>query len=334
VSEIATLKSAILLCREAELTAFLHGTHGIGKSSLVRDLAQERGWGFIDFRLSQIEGADLRGLPDRRDDGRTHFCPPAELPVGDLTTEGALRWLGPEPAPEDLPARRTYEIRRHQLQPRLENGILFLDEFNRAQDDTLNAAFQLVLDRAVGSYVLPPGWSIVAAGNPDDGYCVNSSAFEDKALVDRFCHLTMKPGPALASEWAVWMRASYGPDAESVVDFVSSDLDFLYGKSGTKAPARGFAVEPTPRSWAAVARVLKGAGRLGISGMPLQRTIAGLVGTDLAASFKKYKLPVRPADLLASGVKALEGKLNRLTREQLIGLIGGLSRLLSDRPWY
>jgi hypothetical protein len=141
----------------------------------------------------------------------------------------------------------------------------------------------------------------------------------------------MKPGPALASEWAAWMRASYGPDAESVVDFATSDLDFLYGKSGTKARARGFAVEPSPRSWAAVARVLKAAGRLGISGMPLQRVIAGLVGADLAASFKKYKLPVKAQELLDSGLKALEGKLNRLTREQLIGLMGGLSRLLSDR---
>ena len=63
----------------------------------------------------------------------------------------------------------------------------------------LQAIFQLVLDRRVGQYVLPPGWCVVAAGNYMEGYQV--SGFNDAAFLDRFCHLTLSGGETTLEEW-------------------------------------------------------------------------------------------------------------------------------------
>ncbi len=39
------------------------GAPGIGKSTILRRIAEERGIGFIDIRLAQREPVDIRGLP-------------------------------------------------------------------------------------------------------------------------------------------------------------------------------------------------------------------------------------------------------------------------------
>ena len=41
----------------------VHGSPGVGKSSIVRQICEDRNIEFIDTRLAQIEPADIRGLP-------------------------------------------------------------------------------------------------------------------------------------------------------------------------------------------------------------------------------------------------------------------------------
>ena len=45
------------------------GAPGLGKSSILRDIATEMGIGFIDVRLAQREPVDIRGLPVPGEDG-------------------------------------------------------------------------------------------------------------------------------------------------------------------------------------------------------------------------------------------------------------------------
>ena len=194
MARIARLTRAMRICFEAGVTPFLWGHKGVGKSSLFRRIAAENGWGFLDLRCSQIEAADLRGLPERTADGRTRFLPPADLPVGDLDDAEYAAQLGPPPgADADLRQRGEFLRRRRRLEPRRGRGILLLDELNRAPDDVLQAAFQLVLDRAVGEYVLPPGWHVAAAGNFGGG-AYRVSDCDDPAFLDRFCHLVFPAG--------------------------------------------------------------------------------------------------------------------------------------------
>ncbi|HCH61727.1 MAG TPA: hypothetical protein DFR83_02905, partial [Deltaproteobacteria bacterium] len=46
----------------------LWGPPGVGKSTVVRSVAEAQGVGFLDIRLAQREPVDLRGLPVPRED--------------------------------------------------------------------------------------------------------------------------------------------------------------------------------------------------------------------------------------------------------------------------
>ncbi len=131
----------------------LWGSRGVGKSSIVRQVADAAGVPLLDLRLTTIEPVDLRGalLADERI-GRTVWLPPEFLPGPD------------EPA-----------------------GILFLDELTAADARLQVSAYSLILDRRVGRWALPDGWMVVAAGNAAHH---GAAAHEmGTALADRLFHL-------------------------------------------------------------------------------------------------------------------------------------------------
>lgn len=133
------------------------GPPGIGKSSVVAQVAAKNGMQLVDLRISQLAPTDLRGLP---------------VPE---TEKGFATWYPPNFLPRDENSR----------------GILFLDEINMAPPVVQGIAQQLVLDRRTGDYKLPDGWYIWAAGNrKSDG----ASVYEMKSpLANRFIHLSAKP---------------------------------------------------------------------------------------------------------------------------------------------
>ncbi len=338
MAKISVLKEALLICRDANITPFLWGHRGLGKSSLVQQSAVENGWGFIDLRCSQLEASDIRGLPDRGDDNRTHYLPPADMPMADLTL-GQIQCklaesIGLDPKDgktdltdqiskalekADLDALRRYEQCRQAMQGRFQRGILFLDEVNRAQDDVLQAIFQLILDRRIGQYVLPPGWSVAAAGNFMEGYRVGG--FDDPAFLNRFCHMTLTGGETTLEEWVNYMASVHGQDATDVIEFASQNTKHL---DGDITGELGFTVQPSRRSWEMVTRAQKVVREGKYSDPAGIEVLSGLIGRELAQSFSRYSCPVKPRELLTNGVKTYEAKLKKLDRNQLTGLMWGL----------
>lgn len=290
------LKKVIMLCHEAKIPLMLWGVHGIGKSSAVAQVCMDNKLGHINLRCAQMEAVDLRGRP-KDTENTTTYLRPEEIPIGGLEWDEAVKM-----AKDDY---RTWV----KLQPQLNSGILFLDEINRAQDDVLQAVFELVLDRKIGLNTLPPGWSIVAAGNFFEGYIVNG--FNDPAFLDRFCHHVVDPS---VEDWANYIIGQYGPDATRVVEFCSTNQDAL----NTKVKADiGFTRTPSRRSWEMVIKVLQ---IPDVDQETLFSVISGLVGPSMATAFIKYNNPVKPQDLLTRGVKAMEPQLKKLNRTQLMGL--------------
>ena len=130
----------------------LWGSRGVGKSSIVHQVAAEHGVPLVDLRLTTLEPVDLRGAiyaDDRQ--SRTVWFPPEFLP-------------GPE-------------------QPA---GILFLDELTAADPRLQVSAYSLILDRRSGNYRLPQGWMVVAAGNASFHGAVSHDM--GTALADRLFH--------------------------------------------------------------------------------------------------------------------------------------------------
>lgn len=318
MAKIGTVKEVMQICAKANVTLMIWGIHGIGKSALVTQVATENKLGIVNMRVSQLEASDIRGLPDKDGEGRTVYCPPAELPRADLTWEEAQEIISKEKDP----------IKQHaiaeKLQPRLREGILFLDESFRGQDDVTQAIFELVYDRKVGQYILPPTWSIVCANNFFEGYLTN--AFMDPAFLDRFCHVVLSANESHAQEWVNYMIQNHGDAAAEIIEFCAATNENLYGKVSYDL---GFSVMPSPRSWDMVARIMEACKGEDFSEEAKTEALAGLIGRDLALTFGRYSCPVKPRDVIDQGVKKLDSKLKKLKRNQYVGLTWGLGSHLS-----
>lgn len=342
---VKTLKECLMLCKAAGVTAFIWGHRGVGKSSIVRQTAIENQMGFIDMRCSQMESSDIRGLPDRQD-GRTVFLPPADMPKAGRAWQSLMEELGSVKGPDgeplgvfdpldmhDIVAALTAQgkfdeanqivVKWVQSQALLNEGILFLDELNRSQDDVIQAAFQLVLDRQTGQYVLPPGWTVACAGNYMEGYMVNG--FTDPAFLNRFCHLILSEGDLTLEEWITHMGNVHGGAATEIIEFCAQNVKHLDGDIKGEL---GFSIQPSRRTWEAVVRVEKACAAGKFSGDARHQVIAGLVGPEMARAYGRYSCPVRPRQLVNDGVDKHASKLANLDRGQLIGLAWGVANLV------
>ena len=134
----------------------LWGPRGVGKSSIVAQVAAQQGVPLVDLRLTTIEPVDIRGAIYADD------------------TQGKTVWFPPEFLPgADQPA-----------------GILFLDELTAADQRLQISAYSLILDRKVGHYRLPEGWLVVAAGNASFHGAVSHDM--GTALADRLFHFNVQ----------------------------------------------------------------------------------------------------------------------------------------------
>jgi MoxR-like ATPase len=157
---IAAAKAALIeqyadrtLRRRASM---LWGPRGVGKSSIVRQLAAHFGVPLVDLRLTTIEPVDIRGAIYADDvQAKTVWFPPEFLPTAE--------------------------------QP---DGILFLDELTAADQRLQISAYSLILDRRVGHYRLPDGWQVVAAGNASFHGAVSHDM--GTALADRMFHFNVQ----------------------------------------------------------------------------------------------------------------------------------------------
>lgn len=342
---VSQLKPAIRLCRRAGVTIFIWGHRGMGKSSSVRQITSEDQMGFVDFRASQIESSDLRGLPDRKD-GRTIYFPPEDLPHGEykcleceaeILSRGGLLHNSASfgengsfsitgKVPDRCPKGHTNKGDEKVII--LHEGILFLDELNRADDDVLQASFQLVLDRRLGRYVLPTGWSVAAAGNYQQGYMVNS--FNDPAFLDRFCHVQLTKSKDYVADWSEYMsklKSASGVN-DRILQFVGFEENHLMGKVEGDL---GFTIMSSPRSWEMVAKVMTEAETNSYPKEVVREVLQGIVGMELATAFERFSVEVMPQDVLNKGVKAVEGKLRSFNRNQLVGLVWGVASHAKER---
>jgi hypothetical protein len=177
-------------------------------------------------------------------------------------------------------------------------AILFLDELNSAAPATQAAAFQLVLNRRVGTYVLPKGVSIVAAGNRegDKGVTYRMPA----PLANRFLHVELRCDFDDWHQWAVTNRVH--EQVVGYLGFAKQDLYDFDPKSSSKAFA-------TPRSWMFVSELLE---EDDVPDNTLTDLIAGAVGEGLAVKFmahrKVAKQMPKPEDILNGKVKKSEIK--------------------------
>ena len=164
VSESDIIKVAI----ESNVSIFLHGKPGCGKSDRVKQLDPD----FIELNLSHLDPELLDGLAGEKDGKAVHIRPP---------------WL------EELEAKCQEEPDKIH--------ILFLEELTNASQMMQSKAYGIALDKKVaGRWKLPENVRVVAAGNElEDSLVANEIA---EPLYDRFAHVNIETSAANWLEWA------------------------------------------------------------------------------------------------------------------------------------
>lgn len=291
-------RKSLLKAFSKKRPVFLWGPPGIGKSELVAEIAQELGGHMIDLRLGQMEPTDIRGIPFyNKDSGKMDWAEPVDLPTEELAKE--------------------YPV-----------VVLFLDELNSAAPSVQAAAYQLILNRRVGKYVLPDNVVLVAAGNRESDKGVTYRM--PTPLANRFVHQEMRVDFPSWQEWAV--NNGIHKDVVGYLSFAKQDLyDF-----DPKSASRSFA---TPRSWTFVSQFLE---EEDSDEDTLMNLIAGTVGEGLAVKFMSHRkiagrMP-RPEDILSGKVKDLDVKEVSAMYSLVIGMCyelkGAIERKVPDKQFH
>ena len=261
-------KKSITRAFKKKRPIFMWGPPGIGKSDIVSQITRSyNNSHLIDIRLSLWEPTDIKGIPYySANDNVMAWAPPQELPTAEM-------------------AKKYKTI------------VLFLDEMNSAAPAVQAAAYQLILNRRIGQYVLPDNVLIVAAGNreADKGVTYRMPA----PLANRFVHLELAVD---FDDWMQWATENHiHADVVGYLNFSKKDLyDF-----DPKSPSRSFA---TPRSWSFVSELIEDDDDENTT----TDLVSGSVGEGLAVKFMAHrkvasKLP-DPTDILAGKVKDCETK--------------------------
>lgn len=214
---------------------FIWGAPGIGKSDIVAQVAKKTKHQLIDKRLAQSDPTELKGFP----------------------------------MPDS--AKKTMIFFRDDELPKSGKGILFLDEMNHAPQATQNAAFQLILNRGIGDYKLPPGWVVMAAGNrASDRSGVHAMSLP---LANRFQHIDLEPD---VTEWLDWALAN------NIDDSIRGYIRYRPNNLTTEKLEAGMRAFPSCRSWAKVDTIVK---NKKLSQTTQMQLINGTVGEGVSTEF-------------------------------------------------
>ncbi|PIU76064.1 hypothetical protein COS75_01020 [Candidatus Pacearchaeota archaeon CG06_land_8_20_14_3_00_35_12] len=226
------LKALVKLYFKAKRALFCWGATGIGKSQTVKQagmeiaeelkleytedisrINDEKAFVVVDIRLAQCDPSDLRGIP-----------------IYDKEKMATV-WLPPE------------------MFPRKGYGIIFFDELNLSPPLVQASAYQMILDRRLGTYVVPDGFLLIAAGNRLED---RASVFEMSApLKNRFGHCQLRE-PSVEA----WTRWAVDHDIDMrLIGFLNFRRTALY-TFDAKLKENAFA---TPRSWEHLSNLIKDA---------------------------------------------------------------------------
>ena len=216
--------------------AFLWGPPGVGKSDIIAQVAKRLDMQLVDRRAATMGPTDAQGFP----------CPD--------TIEGVMKWLPPDFLPPMMikkevttttgkgkTAKTTTSI---EMVPNDSKGILFLDELNQAVPAIQATLYQLLLDRRIGNYTLPDGWSILAAGNRESDRA--NAQRMPSALALRLVHLDYDIN---VDDWCEWALEQGDMVPTELLAFIRFKPGLLHKFDPSQR------VSPNPRSWVFVGQL-------------------------------------------------------------------------------
>ena len=202
----------------------LEATAGIGKTSILENIARERGMQCTKISLHEMEEAgDLIGFPVME-----YECQIMQrYKEGDEVKVRVLPktvWVNKKQLDEgpgvNMKYKQTGKTRMSYAKPAWvpeynENGnMVILDDYVRANPQLLQACMELILTQRYTSWSLPKKTTICLTNNPDDG--TNNVNSLDEAQRTRFMNYEV--------EWDLddWMKWAEGKIDGRCINFVAS----------------------------------------------------------------------------------------------------------------
>ena len=164
---------------EHQRPVFLMGPPGIGKTAIMRQIADELDVGLVSYSMTHHTRQSALGLPfiAHKNYGGEQF------EISEYTMSEIIASV--------------YE--QMELTGKKE-GILFLDEINCVSETLAPAMLQFLQNKTFGRHKVPQGWIVVAAGNPPE---YNRSVREfDIVTWDRLKRIDVEPDYAAWREYA------------------------------------------------------------------------------------------------------------------------------------
>lgn len=245
------------------ITPLISGKHGIGKSQIVKSIAQDLGGVCITIEGGTLKEGEITGLPYQYVDenGATRFRFLPYYAVERIQAEEKLIYLE---SGRKLPSNSALSgdenrFALNDLTPEekiaaLKDGrvtpvIVFIDEINRTENAVYKELMNILLTRSVNGYHFPWWVFFVAAMNPSTQYSVYSTNEMDPAQLDRFLKIRVGEN---SKEWLAYAKgAGFSP---SILSFIKENPACL--SNSTKELTDEEKPTPSPRGWEMVDTIL------------------------------------------------------------------------------
>lgn len=210
---------------EAQRPVFLMGPPGIGKTAIMKQIAEELGVGLVSYSMTHHTRQSALGLPfiEKKIYGGKEYS------VSEYTMSEIIASV--------------YDMIE---QTGLEEGILFLDEINCVSETLAPAMLQFLQYKIFGRHRVPDGWIVVTAGNPPE---YNNSVREfDIVTWDRLKRIDCEP------VYDIWKEFAYKSGVHAAI---TTYLDIKKGdfyRIETTVDGKSFV---TARGWTDLSDMIK-----------------------------------------------------------------------------
>ena len=246
------------------ITPLVSGKHGIGKSAMIKSIAEDLGGVCITVEGGTLKEGEITGLPyqykDENGKIKFRFLPYYavdriqaeekrifEANGGKIDEDSAL--VGDENvySMNNLTVQQRIDaIKNKTIKP----VIIFIDEINRTENSVYKELMNILLTRSVNGYQFPWWVLFVGAMNPSTQNSVYATNEMDPAQLDRF--LKIKVGDS-SKEWLDFGKNS--GISPYILNFIKDNPKCL--SSNAKELDDEEKPTPSPRGWDMVDTLMK-----------------------------------------------------------------------------
>ena len=249
--------------KDVAITPLISGKHGIGKSAIVKSIADDLGGTVITIEGGALKEGEITGLPYQyeNDQGQAQFKFLPYYAVERIQTQEKLLFerSGNAMPPEDalVGSENRYALNDISPEQKIElllSGtvqpvIVFIDEINRTETTVYKELMNILLTKTVNGYQFPWWVFFVGAMNPSTQNSVYATNEMDPAQLDRFLKLKVTSS---AMEWL-----HYGKSAgisPTILQFIKDNPKCLSENSAELEDEEQ--PMPSPRGWDMVDTIL------------------------------------------------------------------------------